>query len=193
VSLVPGEPENLKITWPDDLVRAGALMRRGVPPTDLRVGLGWDVHPLVPGRPFVLAGIVLDETFGPRGHSDGDPLCHAIADALLGAACLGDIGTLFPDDDPASEGLPGCDLLAGAVARLGEAGWLPVHVDAVVIADRPQIAPAREPIRAALAAVLGVAPGCVSVKGKRTEGLGGLAGGAGVGCRAIAQIARRPA
>lgn len=153
-----------------------------------RVGIGWDVHPLVDGRPFVLAGVVLDPTRGPAGHSDGDPLAHAVVDALLGAAALGDIGMHFPDDDPRWKGAPGVDLLERTVAILAAMGWAPLQVDAVVICDRPKLAPFREEVRNGLAGALGVPLSAVNVKGKRSEGLGGLAGAAGVECHAVAMI-----
>jgi 2-C-methyl-D-erythritol 2,4-cyclodiphosphate synthase len=155
-----------------------------------RVGLGWDVHALVSGRPTVLAGVVLTGEFGPKGHSDGDPLAHAVCDALLGAAALGDIGMLFPDTDPEWKDAPGSLLLAQTAAALGRAGWRPVQIDAVVVADEPKIGPHRDAIRAGLARALGLPVEAVSVKGKRTEGLGGLAGGKGIACHALAVIER---
>ncbi|GAB4226741.1 MAG: 2-C-methyl-D-erythritol 2,4-cyclodiphosphate synthase [Acidobacteriota bacterium] len=156
--------------------------------THPRIGLGWDVHRIEPGRPLRLVGLTLDPDRGPVAHSDGDVLAHAVVDALLGAAGLDDIGTLFPDDDPRWKGAAGPALLELAVAALADAGWRPLQVDAVIIADRPRIAPHRDALRRALADCLGLGPGDVNVKGKRTEGLGGLAGGAGIGCRAIVQI-----
>ncbi|RMG44607.1 MAG: 2-C-methyl-D-erythritol 4-phosphate cytidylyltransferase [Acidobacteria bacterium] len=195
VALVPGDPENLKITWPADLARAEAILAaRGGGPGSERAGIGWDVHPIAEGRPFRLAGVTVDPSRGPAGHSDGDPLAHAVADALLGAAALGDVGELFPDDDPACAGMAGDELLRRTVRHLAGAGWRPVQVDAVLVLDRPKRAPARDRIRQALAAALGLAPEAVSVKAKRTEGLGALAGGAGVACHALARIApARPA
>ncbi len=201
VTLVEGEEDNFKITWPTDLQRA----REGLERTDVaasggpamaggwgetRVGFGWDVHPLVEGRSYDLAGVRVAESFGPAGHSDGDPLCHAIADALLGAAGLGDIGIHFPDSDPRCAGLPGLDLLAQTVEKLQVAGWSAQQVDAVLITDRPKIAPHRGAICAALAGVLGVDTGVVSVKGKRSEGLGALADGAGSCCQCVVTLRR---
>lgn len=193
VALVLGEADNIKITWPEDLARAAALLAARAPggtPMTTRVGLGWDVHPLVAGRPTILAGVVVMQARGPAGHSDGDPLAHAVCDALLGAAALGDIGVLFPDSDPRWEGAPGKDLLAATAAALRARGWRPRQVDAVLIADEPRLAPHRDAIRAGLAAALGVPVEAVSVKGKRTEGLGGLAGGAGIACHALAVVER---
>lgn len=209
VALVPGDPDNVKITWESDLPRALAILGRrpaATTPADaepcpapdpaprpaeeatMRIGIGWDVHPFVPHRRTVLAGVVAEEAFGPAGHSDGDPLCHALCDALLGAAALGDIGTLFPDTDPRWKGAPGLELLQRTVEHLRENGFAPAQVDAVVICDAPKIGPHRDEIRANLAAVLELAPGDVSVKGKRTEGLGGLAGGKGIACHAVARL-----
>lgn len=197
VAVVPGEPSNLKITWPRDLAAAAALLRQRVGESGEyavsgvsggRVGLGWDVHPLEAGRPFRLVGVTVADDFGPRGHSDGDPLAHAVADALLGGAALGDIGTAFPDDDPRWKGVSGSEILERTVAMLAEAGWRPVQLDAVLVTDRPKIAPYREAIRERLAALLGLPVERISVKGKRTEGLGGLAEGRGVSCQAIAAI-----
>lgn len=193
VALVEGEADNIKVTWPRDLERAGTLLagrrERGDAMNLARTGIGWDVHPLVTGRPTVLAGVTLDPELGPRGHSDGDPLAHALCDALLGAAALGDIGSHFPDTDERWKGAAGCELLARTVGVLAEHGWRPAHVDAVVVTDRPKIAPHREAVREQLARVLGLPVAAVSVKGKRTEGLGSLAGGAGIACHAVATIA----
>jgi 2-C-methyl-D-erythritol 2,4-cyclodiphosphate synthase len=156
-----------------------------------RVGLGWDVHPYAEGRPLVLAGVEITRAFGPVGHSDGDPLAHAVVDALLGAAALGDIGSHFPDDDERWRGAAGVDLLRRARAAVLDAGWQPAQVDAVLVCDRPRLAPHREAVRAALAAALELTPADVNVKGKRTEGLGGLADGRGIGCHAVALLVPR--
>lgn len=188
VATVEGNHDNFKITWPDDLQRAERLLRGS---SDERVGLGWDVHPLAAGRPFLLAGVLVSDQFGPVGHSDGDPLCHAIADALLGAAALGDIGMLFPDTDSRYAGIAGCELLARTVETLVAHGFEPRQVDAVIITDTPKLAPHRDAIRARLAEVLGLDRDAIWLKGKRTEGLGALAGGQGVQCQAIARIARK--
>jgi 2-C-methyl-D-erythritol 2,4-cyclodiphosphate synthase len=192
VTLVPGEAENIKVTWPEDVARAESILaaRGGQGAMPSRVGIGWDVHPLVAGRSFRLAGIEISAEFGPAGHSDGDPLAHAVADALLEAAALGDIGLLFPDTDPRCAGLAGTDLLQRTAGHLAAHGYRPAQVDAVLVVDAPRIAPHREAIRRALAAALDLPEDAVSVKGKRTEGLGGLAGGKGVACHAIASVTR---
>lgn len=155
------------------------------PPPGLRVGQGFDVHPWsdLPGRPLVLGGCVFDGYPGLAGHSDADVIAHACTDALLGASGLGDIGTLFPDDDPALAGADSVDMLSRVVAHLAGRGWLPVNIDCTVVLDEPKLAPHRDEIEARLSAAVG-AP--VTVKGKRTEQLPGLAGG--VQCYAVALV-----
>ncbi len=152
-----------------------------------RVGLGFDVHPPDPRRELFLGGVRFEGEPGLGGHSDGDAVCHALADALLGAAALGDLGDHFPEADPAVAGIAGLDLLARVVALLRDRGLRPLGCDLTVIADRPAIAPRREEIRRNLAATLGLPVERVSVKATRPEGLG-LAG-RGAGCLAIATVA----
>jgi 2-C-methyl-D-erythritol 2,4-cyclodiphosphate synthase len=151
----------------------------------LRIGQGFDIHPFSddPARALVLAGVRL-EGEGLSGHSDGDVVCHAVADALLGAAGLGDIGSLFPDTDPSLAGADSVGLLASVVERLSQS-WRPVNVDCTVIAEAPRLAPFKEAMERELAAVVG-AP--VSVKAKRGEGLGALGRHEGIACLAVALI-----
>ncbi len=151
-----------------------------------RFGLGFDVHPRAAGRPLMLGGVRFDGEDGLAGHSDGDAICHAIADALLGAAALGDIGDRFPESDPAVEGIGGLELLRRTVVIVGERGFEPDACDVTVICERPVIAPRRNEVRAALAGALGVPPDRVSVKATRPEGLG--LSGEGVGCLALAAL-----
>jgi len=151
-----------------------------------RTGLGFDVHRFAVGRELRLGGVRFDGD-GLAGHSDGDVVCHAIADALLGAAALGDVGQHFPDTDPAVEGIAGPTLLAQTVDILGAAGLVPVSCDATVICERPAIAPRRDEIRERLAAALGIEIARVSVKATRPEGLGLT--GDGIGCLAVAVVA----
>jgi 2-C-methyl-D-erythritol 2,4-cyclodiphosphate synthase len=151
-----------------------------------RFGFGFDVHPFAQGRPLFLAGVRFPQESGLAGHSDGDVVCHAVADALLGAAALGDIGEHFPEDDPAIGGIAGMDLLARVVALVRAEGPVPHGADVTVVADRPSIAPAREEMRRNLASVLGLAVERVSVKATRPEGLG--LSGEGVGCMALAVL-----
>ncbi len=136
-----------------------------------RVGIGFDSHPLVAGRPCVLGGVRIPHAKGPLGHSDGDALLHAIADALLGAAGLDDLGTLYPDADGRWKGADSAVILGEVVAKVRAAGFRVVNVDAVVATDGPRIAPHRAAIRARLAAILGTEPAAVNVKGKSLEGL----------------------
>lgn len=152
---------------------------------EIRVGQGFDVHGFASGRPLMLGGVRF-EGDGLAGHSDGDVVCHALADALLGAVGLGDVGEHFPDTDPKFEGIGGLDLLARVVAKVRVAGCTPASADLTVLAERPGIAPARQEMRRTLASVLGVAPERVSVKATRPEGLGLT--GDGVGCLALAVL-----
>jgi 2-C-methyl-D-erythritol 2,4-cyclodiphosphate synthase len=152
--------------------------------TEPRVGLGFDVHPRAGiARPLFLGGVRFEGEGGLAGHSDGDAVCHAVADALLGAAGLGDIGEHFPEDDPRIAGIPGLELLARTVAKVRVRELAPVSADVTVIADSPAIAPRREEMRRHLAAALGVPPERVSVKATRPEGLG--LSGDGAGCIAL--------
>ena len=159
------------------------------PVPDLRVGLGFDVHPTEVGRPLKLAGVEFEDAPGLAGHSDADVVCHAVGDGVLGAAGLGDIGRHFPDSDPSVTGMAGLDLLGRVVSMLEGSGLSPSSCDLTVIAARPPIAPRVEEMRANLASVLGVAPERVSIKATRPEGLG-LAGD-GVGCIAIVVLGER--
>jgi 2-C-methyl-D-erythritol 2,4-cyclodiphosphate synthase len=152
-----------------------------------RIGLGFDVHAFVVGRPLFLAGVRFEGEPGLAGHSDGDAVCHAVADALLGAAALGDVGEHFPDVDPGVEGIAGLDLLARTVELVAGAKLVPLSADVTVIAFRPPVAPRREEMRRNLAAALGVAIDRVSVKATRPEALG--LRGDGIGCIALAVVA----
>lgn len=136
-----------------------------------RVGIGFDSHPLVAGRRCVLGGVEIPHAAGPLGHSDGDAVLHAIADAVLGAAGLEDLGTLFPDTDPRWKGADSAELLREVVKSAHAAGFRIVNVDVVVATDGPRIAPHRAAMRARIGELLGVEPGAVNVKGKSLEGL----------------------
>ena len=155
--------------------------------TEMRIGLGVDLHPREAGRPLYLGGVRFDGEAGLAGHSDGDVLCHAVADALLGAAGLGDLGEHFPEADPSYEGIAGLDLLARVVALLAERDLVPKSCDFTLLAERPHIAGRREEIRRNLAAALALTLENVSVKATRPEGLG--LSGDGAGCIAVASVA----
>jgi 2-C-methyl-D-erythritol 2,4-cyclodiphosphate synthase len=154
-----------------------------------RVGLGFDAHPRDDGRPLRLGGVGFEGEPGLAGHSDGDVVCHALADALLGAAALGDLGAHFPDTDPAVAGIPGLELLRRTVTILEEAGMAPASCDVVLVAERPMLAPRRDEVREALAAALSLPPQMVSVKATRPDGLG--LSGDGAACLAIAVVTER--
>ena len=156
----------------------------------LRIGIGFDLHRLEAGRRCVLGGVELDHDRGPLGHSDGDAVLHAVCDALLGAAGLEDLGTLYSDRDPRWKDADSASLTADVVARVAAAGWRVVNVDVVVATEGPRIAPHRAAMRARMAGLLGVAPEAVNVKGKSLEGLGALARGAGVAVQAVCLIQR---
>lgn len=154
------------------------------------VGLGFDVHRLEEGRPCKLGGVLLPYPAGPVGHSDGDAVLHALTDAVLGAAGLGDIGELFPDDDPRWKDADSGELLKAAMRDVRRAGFVVGNVDVVVATEGPRIRPHREALRASIAALLGVGPECVGIKGKTLEGLGALAEGRAVAVQAICFLVR---
>ena len=155
---------------------------------DRRVGIGWDSHRLVEGRPMILGGVRIESTIGLHGHSDADVLSHAITDAILGAAGLGDIGDHFPDTDSAYEGADSITLLQTVLVRVRELGWEIDNVDATVVAERPKLGPAKRAIQERLAEVLGVDPSAVGVKASTGEGLGFVGRGEGVAALAVAQL-----
>ena len=156
---------------------------------ELRFGLAFDSHPRDDSRPCLIGGVLFEGEPGLAGHSDADVLCHAVADALLGAAGLGDLGQHFPDTDPRFGDMAGLDLLARAVEMVRERDLVPTACDATLLAERPAIAPRRDEIRANLARILGVERFRVSVKATRPEGLGFT--GDGAGCFAFAVLETR--
>ena len=196
VRAVEGEPLNRKLTEPgDDAMLRAALASwaaPAAPPSTVaagaRAGVGFDAHRLEAGRPMRLAGLDWPgEVAGLVGHSDGDVALHAVIDALLGAAGLGDVGALYPPDDERWAGADSAELLSGAVERLAAAGWRPVYVDLAIAARRPAIAPRRDEIAARIAKLCGLEPAMVSVKGTTSDGLG-FAGAEGVAAFAVATV-----
>jgi 2-C-methyl-D-erythritol 4-phosphate cytidylyltransferase/2-C-methyl-D-erythritol 2,4-cyclodiphosphate synthase len=151
----------------------------------LRIGHGYDVHRLVAGRRLILGGVDIPFEKGLLGHSDADALAHAIADAVLGAAGLGDIGRHFPDTDPQYAGADSLDLLRRCVALAAGKGWAPVNVDAVVVAQAPKLAPHADAMRAKLADALGLELDAVNVKAKTEEGLGFTGAGEAIAAHAV--------
>jgi 2-C-methyl-D-erythritol 2,4-cyclodiphosphate synthase len=157
----------------------------------LRVGEGWDTHALVAGRPLVLGGVTIPHSHGLLGHSDADALAHAITDALLGAAGLGDIGRHFPDTDLAFAGADSMRLLAEAAQRVAAAGWQIVNIDSTVVAQAPKLAPHIDAMRSRLAQVLGIDARAVNVKAKTAEKMGPVGEGRAIETRAVCLLAGR--
>lgn len=185
VHVVDGDPRNIKITTPEDMAAACAAATRT---PMIRIGNGYDLHRLVAGRPLILAGVTIPFELGLDGHSDADIVCHAVTDAILGAAGAGDIGRMFPDTDPKWKGANSIELLKGAVARLRERGYAVSNVDVTVIAQKPKLLPYLEAMRENLAAALGIDAGAVSVKGKTNEQVDSMGRGESMAAHAVALI-----
>jgi len=195
VHAVPGETTNLKVTLPNDLVRVeAALMARGdVTPAaaGLRVGFGDDGHPFGPGAPLILGGVVLDGAPRLHGHSDGDVALHAVCDALLGAAGLGDLGRLFPAGPATPPGIASGEMVAACLERVCDAGYAPVAIDLTLLAARPRLAGHLDAMAASIALLVGLATDRVNVKAS-TGNLAGFEGaGRGISARAVAVVAPR--
>ena len=158
--------------------------------TNMRIGEGWDVHALVPGRRLVLGGVEIPHSMGLLGHSDADVLLHAITDAVLGGAGLGDIGRHFPDTDPAFKGADSAVLLSEAMRRVRAAGYELANVDATVVAQAPKLAPHMAAMVASVARCLGVDGGRVNIKAKTAEKLGPVGEGLSMEARAVALLVR---
>ncbi len=192
VWLVTDSFTNLKLTTPEDLTFAEALLAGGRGGEErrerMRVGIGFDVHRLVEGRPLVLGGVTIPFEQGLLGHSDADVLTHAIMDALLGAAALGDLGQHFPDTDPAYAGADSLALLREVVRKVKDQGYRVANVDSVVAAERPRLVAHLPAMRERLAAALGCSPEAVSVKATTTEGLGFTGRGEGIAAQAVCLI-----
>jgi 2-C-methyl-D-erythritol 2,4-cyclodiphosphate synthase len=161
---------------------------------NIRIGEGWDIHALVPGRPLVLGGVTIPHTHGLLGHSDADALCHAITDALFGAAALGDIGHHFPDTDERFRGADSLALLAEAGRRIVQAGWQISNVDSTIVAQAPKMAPHILAMRQRIAQALVVKIEQVSVKAKTAEKMGPVGQGEAIEARAVCLLftPRRP-
>jgi len=196
--LVMGDAANIKITWPEDLARAQALLAARAGTTDqaaasavqLRIGEGWDVHALVAGRPLVLGGVTIAHSHGLLAHSDGDALLHAIIDALFGAAALGDIGRHFPDTDEAFRDAHSIALLTAAGERVRGAGYQIVNVDSTIIAQAPRLNPHIDAMRTRIAAALAIDVAAVNVKAKTAEKMGPVGEGLAIEARAICLLQR---
>ena len=156
----------------------------------MRVGIGHDTHRLEEGRPLLLGGVRVEHGRGPVGHSDADVVLHAVTDALLGAAGLGDIGDAYPDTDPAYRGADSSLFLRETLDRLNRAGWRVVNVDVIVFAQEPKLGPVKDRIRRNLAGLLGLDAGAVNVKAKTGERVGAIGRAEAIGCQAVALIER---
>ena len=185
VQVVAGDPRNVKITTADDLELAERLLKAE---SRLRIGNGYDLHRLAAGRRLVLGGVLIPFEMGLAGHSDADAVCHAVTDAILGAASAGDIGRLFPDTDPAWKDADSLALLAHAAERVKATGYRVVNLDVIIIAERPKIAPHADAMRANLARAVGVTAEQVSVKGKTNEGVGSVGAGESIAVHAVALL-----
>jgi 2-C-methyl-D-erythritol 4-phosphate cytidylyltransferase/2-C-methyl-D-erythritol 2,4-cyclodiphosphate synthase len=190
VRLVPGSPGNIKITTPYDLWVAERMLAGSSLPAGggLRFGFGYDVHRLVEGRPLLLGGVRFDFPRGLAGHSDADVLCHAIADALLGAAAAGDIGHLFPDSDPQYAGISSLVLLERVAGEVRARGYEIANIDSVVAAQAPRIAGRVEEIASVLGQALQVDPSRLSVKATTTDGLGFIGASEGIASYAVCSL-----
>lgn len=189
VRLVDGESTNIKITQSSDLSLAEALARASAaPPPVTRVGTGYDLHRLAPGRLLVIGGVTIAFELGALGHSDADVVCHATTDAILGAAGLGDIGRMFPDSDPEWKDASSLMLLSRAVAYVRGHGFDVINVDVTVVLERPKIRGYVDAMRAALAQAIGIEGDRVSIKGKTNEGVDAIGRGEAIAAHAVALV-----
>ena len=194
VHIVESDETNLKVTTPKDLDFAEAIVKSDMPDCkagEVRVGIGYDLHRLVEGRPLILGGIAIPFDRGPAGHSDGDAICHALTDAVLGAVAAGDIGRHFPDTDERWKGADSIFMLQAAVELVRERGFVVDNADVVVILERPKLLPHLAAIGERLAGALGIDASCVSVKGKTNEGVDAVGRGEAVAAHAVAVLRDR--
>lgn len=192
VHVVDGDVRNIKVTTPEDFVEAQTRTESaGFSPGVTRIGTGYDLHRLVAGRPLILAGVRIPFELGLDGHSDADIVCHAVTDAVLGAAAAGDIGRLFPDTDPQWKDADSITLLASAIARVAALGYRASNVDVTVIAQQPKLLPHLDAMRENLAAALQVDRQAVSIKGKTNEGVDSTGRGEAMACHAVALLISR--
>jgi 2-C-methyl-D-erythritol 4-phosphate cytidylyltransferase / 2-C-methyl-D-erythritol 2,4-cyclodiphosphate synthase len=185
VHVVEGDPANVKITTASDL---DAARRASSPPAIARIGTGYDLHRLVEGRPLILGGVTVPSDTGAIGHSDADVVCHAVIDAVLGAACEGNVGLHYPDADPRWKGASSIPMLRDSVRLIDRRGLKVANVDVTVILERPKIAPYIDDIRSQLASALEVPIDCVSVKGKTNEGVDAVGRGEAIAAHAVALL-----
>jgi 2-C-methyl-D-erythritol 4-phosphate cytidylyltransferase/2-C-methyl-D-erythritol 2,4-cyclodiphosphate synthase len=185
VHVVAGDAANVKITTPTDLDSARRVSTSAV---TSRIGTGYDLHRLVEGRPLILGGVTIPAEKGALGHSDADVVCHAIIDAVLGAACEGNVGHHYPDTDPRWKGASSIEMLRESTRLVGARGLEVMNVDVTVILERPKIAPYLEPIRSQLSAAIAIPVDRISVKGKTNEGVDAVGRGEAVAAHAVALL-----
>jgi 2-C-methyl-D-erythritol 4-phosphate cytidylyltransferase/2-C-methyl-D-erythritol 2,4-cyclodiphosphate synthase len=188
VHIVEGDERNIKITTPQDLEKARLGGDGASRQSMIRIGTGYDLHTLVDGRPLILAGVRIEFAKGLSGHSDADIVCHAVTDAVLGAAAAGDIGRMFPDTDPEWKDADSLMLLKSAVAKVKESGYRVSNVDVTVIAQLPKLVPHIDAMRTNLAAALEIDSSAVSVKAKTNEGVDSMGRGESMACHAVALL-----
>jgi 2-C-methyl-D-erythritol 4-phosphate cytidylyltransferase/2-C-methyl-D-erythritol 2,4-cyclodiphosphate synthase len=188
VALVPGAAGNIKITLPEDFLQVEALMTARMPPLLPRIGTGFDVHRILPGRPMVLCGVTIPCEFGLEGHSDADVGIHALCDAIYGALAEGDIGRWFPPSEARWKGADSALFLRHAAERIAARGGMLANADVTLLCERPRIGPHREAMQARLAELLGVEAGRIGVKATTTERLGFTGRGEGIAAQAAACV-----
>jgi 2-C-methyl-D-erythritol 4-phosphate cytidylyltransferase / 2-C-methyl-D-erythritol 2,4-cyclodiphosphate synthase len=192
VSVVPSSYENFKITTPEDLIMAEAVLdARAGGPRQTKAGFGFDIHRLVAGRELWLGGVKLAHDKGLLGHSDGDAVLHAACDAVLGALGLGEIGIAFPPSDPKFKGLRSREIVAHVLAKAAEAGGEIVHLDVTLIAEEPKLKPHYDAMKASIAALFKLPASRVSLKAKSHEGLDAIGRGEAISCHAVATVLAR--
>ncbi|GIV06873.1 MAG: hypothetical protein KatS3mg017_0075 [Fimbriimonadales bacterium] len=185
VYLTAGDPRNLKLTTHEDLSLLRLYMGEGAL---TRTGIGYDIHTLTEGRKLMLGGVEIEYPLGLQGHSDADVVLHAICDALLGAAVLGDIGQHFPNSDPRWKDASSLTLLGQVGALLAQHGWRPLHIDAMTLAESPKLAPHIPEMRMRIAQTLGMMPEQVSIKATTNEGMDAVGARRAIACHAVATI-----
>lgn len=185
--VVTGESTNIKVTYPEDLAMVGAILAQSSP-MHQRIGHGFDVHALVSGRKLILGGVEVAHHLGLAGHSDADVVCHALIDAILGAAGEGDIGTLFPDHDPAYKDADSRELLARVVDIAQEKRWRLANADITIVCQAPRLGMHIPEMRRLIAAACRVAPSSINVKATTTEHLGYTGRGEGIACHAVVML-----
>jgi len=188
VRLVEGDPTNIKVTTKEDLDLARFRFQDGNCSHETRVGIGYDLHRVETGRPLILGGVNIPSDFGLSGHSDADALCHAVVDAMLGAASCGDIGQHFPDSDAQWEGISSLELMQRTYALVNKQGFIVRNVDVVIIAEQPKIGPYVDDMRINLAKVLSVDLTRVNIKGKTNEGVDAVGRGEAIAVQAVAML-----